>query len=109
MKPILQKLRALAGVTADTAKPKIPARHDVDVVNDVLPGCSLATRHIRGHKLNSAIDTMRVADQDFGLKLWRNFPTIHTAFPNLPTPSSIFPTSAVAKLNRSVDRSGLDA
>jgi|JI6StandDraft_1071083.scaffolds.fasta_scaffold105587_2 hypothetical protein len=31
----------------------------------------------------------------------------YIALPNLPTPSSILPTSAVAKLSRSVDKSGL--
>ena len=35
--------------------------------------------------------------------------TAHTALPNLPTPSTIFPTSAVAKLNLNVARSGLFA
>ena len=33
----------------------------------------------------------------------------YAAFPNLPTPSSIFPTSAVAKLNLNVLTSGFSA
>jgi hypothetical protein len=79
LKPVSQRLYALAGIAGTTATRDVLSSDQSSVIHDMFPTWAVSSTSIRQSELDAAIDTRRVPPDNLLLKRSGYVPSVHAS------------------------------